>query len=199
MTEQPRRIYLIRHALPDFGEEGRRCIGRTDLPLGEVGRAQASAMGRWMATRGLTAVYSSPLQRALQTAQCLGPRVIGVPGLVEMDMGAWEGMGFDEIQRAYPEAYAERGRDIAHVPAPGGESFVQCGARAWGAFRDVIEQSAGNIAIVAHRGVNRTLLCRIQGRNLSEVLSIPQPFSSVNTLCESEQKLTLCTLGEVVY
>jgi len=198
MTERTRTIYLIRHALPDFGSEGRRCIGRTDLPLSEMGRVQASAVGRWLQTKGLTAVYSSPMRRAMQTALFLGPMAIRVPGLEEMNMGEWEGKNFDEIKRSYPEAYAERGRDIAHSAPPGGESFVQCGLRAWAAFRGVLEQSTGNIAIVAHCSVNRSLLCQIQGRDLSEVLTIEQPISSVNTLLENDRKLTVLSIGEVV-
>ena len=62
-----KRIYLIRHGLPEFPDGRRQCIGSTDLPLSGEGMLQASEMARALPT--VSAGFSSPLTRAMETAR----------------------------------------------------------------------------------------------------------------------------------
>ena len=80
-----KHIYLIRHALPDFPGGKGMCIGTTDIPLGQTGFQQAARMAANLPA--VTAVFSSPLIRAVQTAQAIGKSVTVVDDLREMHAG----------------------------------------------------------------------------------------------------------------
>ena len=133
---------FIRHAMADFPLDARRCLGRTDLPLGTLGRMQACLLGE---TVHFGTVYSSPLKRAMETAAFLGDRVIPVPGLEEADCGEWDGLSFDEIQRRWPELYRRRGEDPS-LPMPGWEDPEASLAR----FRAALETVPEGSPVVAH-------------------------------------------------
>ena len=70
-----RKVYLIRHAQPEFDVP--RCIGITDLPLSEEGKEQASRMAGWIKTLGIQRIYSSPLARCTETAKIIA-RELGI-------------------------------------------------------------------------------------------------------------------------
>lgn len=153
-----RKLYLIRHGRPDFPQGARVCLGRTDTPLGPLGRMQACLLGEELRGAGLSAVFSSPLSRAVQTARFLTPHPIPLAGLEELSAGAWDGLDFSDIQLRWPEHYAARGKDPG-LPPPGGEDAAEGQRRFLGAVRQALRRSAGDIAIVAHNSVNQTLLC----------------------------------------
>lgn len=114
-----RKIYLIRHGKPDFPAGSSMCLGRTELPLGAVGRMQAALLGAELSGE-VEAVYSSPLSRAVQTAQALRRPITVIDGLAEQDAGEWDGLTFDEIRVRYPELYARRAVE-RYLPMPGAE------------------------------------------------------------------------------
>lgn len=157
-----KRVYLIRHALPDFPGGERMCLGRTDIPLGEEGLAQAKAMAQTLPP--VSRVYSSPLRRAVQTAQAIGEPVI-LEGLLELSAGAWDGLTFREIKLRYPELYAARGRDKT-LALPGGEPAREALPR----FRETLEQVArdapADAAVVAHGGIIALFLRTLDGVGL---------------------------------
>ena len=93
-----KRVYLIRHGLPEFPEGRRQCIGSTDLPLSGEGMLQASEMAR--ALSGVSAVFSSPLTRAVETARAIRSDFAILEGLRELDYGQWEGPGQRSILAA---------------------------------------------------------------------------------------------------
>lgn len=136
---------FIRHARPDFPLGERRCIGRTDISLGALGRMQACLLGE---TVHFPVVYSSPLKRAVETAAYIADDVIAVPGLEEAYCGEWDGLSFDEIRSRWPEQYEARGRDQT-LAMPGGEPVDAAGLRFAAALKDVPEGSA----VVAHNMV----------------------------------------------
>ena len=155
-----KHVYLIRHALPAFPGGSRMCIGITDIPIGQQGLAQARAMADILPD--VTAVYSSPLRRAIQTAQAIGQPVQILSGLREMYAGEWDGLTFDQIRQRYPELYAARGLDRT-LPLPGGEDEEAALVR----FRMDMEKAAseapGDLAIVAHGGIIAKFLQALSG------------------------------------
>lgn len=104
-----KRIFLIRHGLPEFPEGQRQCVGSTDIPLSTAGAAQAAEMARTLPQ--VSAVFSSPLTRAVETARAICSEYTVLDGLRELDYGQWEGLSFPEIRQNYPELYAARGGD----------------------------------------------------------------------------------------
>lgn len=156
-----KQIYLIRHGLPEFPEGRRQCIGSTDLPLSEEGMLQASEMAR--ALPGVSAVFSSPLTRAVETARAIRSDFAILEGLRELDYGQWEGLTFPEIRRDYPELYAARASDLSLQP-PGAESREAGLARFSAAMAEAARRSPGDLAVVAHGGIIALFLERVTGR-----------------------------------
>lgn len=156
-----KRIYLIRHGLPEFPDGRRQCIGSTDLPLSGEGMLQASEMARALPT--VSAVFSSPLTRAMETARVIRPDFTILDGLRELDYGQWEGLTFPEIRRDYPELYAARARDLSLQP-PGAESREAGLARFSAAMEEAARRSSGDLAVVAHGGIIALFLEHITGR-----------------------------------
>jgi len=155
-----KKVYLIRHGLPDFPGGKGMCIGTTDIPMGEKGLKQAAAMAKILPP--VTAVFSSPLTRAVQTAQAIGLPVVILDDLREMYAGEWDGLTFDEIRQRYPELYAARFHDLT-IPLPGAEDHEKGLARFKGAMEEAAKQSPGDFAVVAHGGIIAQFLQDISG------------------------------------
>ena len=155
-----KKVYLIRHGLPDFPGGKGMCIGTTDIPMGEKGFQQAAEMAKKLPP--VTAVFSSPLTRAVQTAQAIGLPVAILDDLREMYAGEWDGLTFDEIRQRYPELYAARFHDLT-IPLPGAEDHANGLARFKGAMEEAAKQSPGDFAVVAHGGIIAQFLQDISG------------------------------------
>lgn len=149
MTE----LYLVRHGETDWNA-ARRIQGRTDIPLNDTGRDQARQAGELLARRRWDAIYASPLSRAVETAQIIGAQVgiaeVGTrDALMERDYGAAEGLGFDELDRLYPEG----------VHAEGQETREEVGTRVGGALVELADRHPGqSLIVVSHGGAIRAVL-----------------------------------------
>ncbi|MDO4732855.1 MAG: histidine phosphatase family protein [Bacillota bacterium] len=153
-------VYLIRHGLPDFPGGKGMCLGTTDLPMGEKGIAQAAEMAEKIPP--LTAVFSSPLTRAVQTAQAIGLPVTILSGLREFYAGEWDGLSFSEIRQRYPDLYAARLHDL-RIPLPGAEDHAEGLARFSAAMEQAAQTAVGDFAVIAHGGVIAQFLQKISG------------------------------------
>jgi broad specificity phosphatase PhoE len=102
-------ILLARHGETDWNREG-RFQGHADPPLNELGRTQAAALAAELSGVELAALYSSPLRRALETAEIIGAphgvEPVAVETLREIDVGSWQGLTRTEIEARFPEQFA---------------------------------------------------------------------------------------------
>ena len=155
-----KKVYLIRHALPAFPNGSKMCLGITDIPLGRQGMEQAKIMAA--ALPPVTAVYSSPLRRAIQTAQAIGQPVQILSGLREMYAGEWDGLTFAEIRQRYPELYAARGLDKT-IPPPGSEDEEAALIRFRAELECAAMEAPGDFAVVAHGGIIAKYLQSLTG------------------------------------
>ena len=155
-----KHVYLIRHGLPAFPGGQRMCLGATDLPLGPEGLAQAAEMAQRLPP--VTAVFSSPLTRAVQTAQAIGMPITLLPDLRELYAGEWDGLTFEEIRQRYPELYAARGVTPG-LPLPGAEDNESGLDRFCRAMEEAAQTAPGDLAVVAHGGVIALFLQQISG------------------------------------
>jgi len=173
----PTVIYLIRHAETTWNAEG-RLQGTLDAPLSERGQEQVRRLVEALRAVPLAAVYSSPLGRACATAAPIaaahGVPLCTVSGLREMDQGEWEG-------RLRP--IQARVDSPAESSIPGSESIVDVQARAVAAMHLLAEQHPGEtIAVVAHGGVNKTLLLSCLGAPLGHHARIAQGGACINII-----------------
>lgn len=172
-----RRIYLIRHGLPDFPEGERYCLGSADMPLGVLGRLQACQLGRGLRDVPIDRVFSSPLSRARQTAEYIRGEYTVLPGLEEMSAGDWDGLSFREIIRRWPELFEKRGGGD-YVPIPNAETPEHGQRRFLAAVESALSRSAGDVAIVAHTTVNQSLVSYARGESLEANMRLRQDYCS---------------------
>jgi broad specificity phosphatase PhoE len=186
MHARATRVYLFRHGEVVLAET-RRFIGHLDVPLSSLGEAQCVAQSARLRDVPLAALYSSDLLRARRSGELLGAArglvPIPVPALREMAMGRWEGLTAEEIERREPTAFATWMARVGEFPFPEGESVPDLVARAWPAFEALAEAHAGTaIAVVAHGGTNRALLCRALGLPLDRLLAFGQGYAAMTVL-----------------
>ena len=155
-----KNVYLIRHGLPDFPEGKGMCIGTTDIPMGEKGLAQAAEMAKKLPS--VTAVFSSPLTRAVQTAEAIGLPVTVLTNLREMYAGEWDGLTFVDIRERFPELYAARAKDLT-IPLPGAEDPDAALVRFSSAMKEAAAAAPGDLAVVTHGGIIARFLQSVSG------------------------------------
>ncbi|MDH7480916.1 MAG: histidine phosphatase family protein [Armatimonadota bacterium] len=180
------RIYLVRHGEVEFNRAN-AYIGSTDLPLNEIGRQQAHLLADYLANKNISSVYSSNLSRAVETAQVLAKR-LGVPinlipELRELNYGEWEGVPESEVESRFSNLYHMYLENPLKVRIPGGEKVQDLIDRAWPAFLQVAEKCIhSNALIVAHKCINRVLICLILGIDPNNYRLIGQGNAAVNVI-----------------
>jgi broad specificity phosphatase PhoE/ribonuclease HI len=158
----PTRMMLLRHGQTELSVE-RRYSGRGNPALTELGRRQADAAASYLAgVEGISAVITSPLQRAYDTAaaaaKALGLDVTVDDDLIETDFGGWEGLTFSEASELDPELHGRWLRDTGVAP-PGGESFDTVHARVRRARTRIITEHGGStVLVVSHVTPIKTML-----------------------------------------
>jgi broad specificity phosphatase PhoE len=161
------RVLLVRHGKSQ-GNAERRFGGHTATPLSELGHRQAEATARALASENISAIYSSDLLRAVQTAEPLaretGLRVEQTDAFRERSVGLMEGLTFEEAATAHPEEYAALlRRDFERVLA-GGESYRQLLDRASARLDLAVEQNrGGTVAVFSHTGTICILILHLMG------------------------------------
>lgn len=156
------RLLLIRHGRTPWNAEG-RYQGRTDVPLDEVGRAEAEALARGLADERPAALVVSPLRRAVDTAAPLAaiwglePQV--EPALVEMDFGAWEGLTHAEAAARDGALLAAWWADPEALAPPDGETAGQVASRVMALHERIAGRYAdATVALVSHVAPIKCLL-----------------------------------------
>lgn len=145
-------LYLVRHAEPAITGV---MLGSLDPPLSARGREQAAAL---LTSVKLEIVYSSPLRRAVETAEIMarGAPIRILDGLREISHGDWNGLTWAQIEARDPQIARRKLEDWRGVTAPNGEPYEDFNARVMAAF-ELIRGGPRPAAIVAHAGVNRRI------------------------------------------
>ncbi len=158
-------LLLARHGQTIWHAEN-RYAGISDVALTDTGRAQADALGRWAAAHPVDAIWTSPLSRAIATAdpacRALGLAPHREPALRECDFGVLEGRTLAEFAAEDPAAAdAFVGDPVAH-PFPGAEDPLAAAARGADALRRIAAAHPGErVLVVAHNSLLRLVLCTL--------------------------------------
>ncbi len=169
-----RQILLARHGETDWN--ARRWVqGSTDTSLNESGVRQAERLSEKLLARGgrIERVFTSEMRRARETAEIVAGRLniplIARAGLQELNLGDWEGRTWRQIERGWPERFAEWSRDKRSVRPPHGETYQELLERFVGAVRRIVSggaesHAAGNHAARLRRAQRRSHPC-FRGQN----------------------------------
>jgi broad specificity phosphatase PhoE len=169
------KLWLARHGQTDWNLQGRWQGQSPNAPaLNEAGQAQALALLVQARELDFSAIYSSDLLRARQTAELLA-RPLGLtitlePRLREMDLGVWEGMLHEDILTQFPREYAQRARDPMHTQAPCGESPMDVAERVIPVMDEIAARHPGESVLIVSHGISLAILaCHARGIPLDNV------------------------------
>ena len=178
---------MIRHGQID-GYQDFPVYGHTDVDLTEVGIMQIKQISERLRLVDLKAIYSSDLKRS-KTSASLIARYHDVPlfslrELREMYFGDWEGMTLNDIRNRFPEELKKRQADLVDYRIPGGaESIGLFSNRITDCFEHILSENSGSdIAIVAHGGVNRIILCKALGLDIANIFNMHQDYGCLNII-----------------
>ena len=152
----------------------------------------------------IDAVYSSPLKRALVTAETIARHqeleVHVMPALREMEVGDLEGLSLIELGRNFSQYLVEWRDGEGSSKLPGGESLIDLANRVWPAIQSIVNgDKQGNVAIVSHYFVTVTIVCRALGLPLSHIQRLRVQPSSKTVLDFSGNHPVLISLGDTCH
>ncbi|MBN2256280.1 MAG: histidine phosphatase family protein [Anaerolineaceae bacterium] len=194
-------ILLVRHGQTDWNKK-ERFRGRADIPLNDNGMQQAEATGCHIAAGWQpVAIYSSPLSRAVSTAEAIAhPTGINVEicqGLIDIDYGEWQGLAPDEVRERWPENldlwYAQP--QLAEIP--GGETLQYLRSRAMKTVNELARRHDGHtIVLVGHTVINRIILLGVLGLDDGRFWHLRQEPCAINVFEYVNGEYTLVTLND---
>jgi len=166
--EEMTEVILARHGETEWNV-AEIFRGRIDIELNETGMKQAELLAEYLSDLKIDAIYSSPLKRALNTAEIIASYhkidVKIASGLIDFDYGKWQGLPHQEVKDKYKELHAEWINSPDKVKMPAGENLSDVRKRAIGVVAAVL---------VSHRVVNKVLICALLGLDNSHFWNIRQ-------------------------
>lgn len=180
------RLYLIRHGQVVNHHEF-RYNGHFDVDITDIGVLQMENIASFLAAKQIAAVYSSDLQRAAKGAEIIGGvlslKSVRLSAFRELHLGRWEGLTREEGAAKFPEESDFRFRDLAHTRVKGGENLYDLQNRVMPALKDILNKHTGEyIALIAHGGVNRVILCDALGLAPENFFRIEQDYGCLNVI-----------------
>ena len=180
-----RALYLVRHG-QSVSNAVRRFQGMQDVPLSELGRLQAAAVGAALRGRAFAHAYASPLDRARRTAEIMvagrGVPLTLVEDLRELSLGDWEGCTVEEIRAQPGDPYTRWVRNPLQYLPPGSEPLGAVQRRVLRAVDGIAatHPDGEDVLVVAHGGVISAYLAHWLGLPLSSIWRLTLSNGSVS-------------------
>ena len=153
------RFIFVRHGETEWNIQG-RYQGQSDIPLSEKGRAQAAALGKRFEGIPVDVVYSSPLQRAYDTARAIaepkGLPIRLVEGIKELDFGRWDGLTLEMLREQFGDSFMKYRTEPFHYPMEGEGTLNRAKLRVGAALEEIKEEyrhTDKTVVVVAHGGI----------------------------------------------
>jgi probable phosphoglycerate mutase len=179
-------LVIVRHSDTEWSANGRH-TSYTDLPLTQEGVERAATLAPRLENRVFTAVWSSPRERALQTAQLAGFEPLVRDDLREWEYGEYEGLTTEQIREERP------GWDIWRDGCPGGEDAAAAGARADEVLAAL--PADGDALVFSHGHFSRVLTARWLGLGAAEGALFVLPPAGIGVLGHEHERRVLCSWG----
>jgi broad specificity phosphatase PhoE len=193
------RVLLIRHGQTDWNVAG-RWQGFEQTSLNEEGLQQAHTLANYLRDHSINAIFSSDLPRAFQTASILAA-AFGLtpqpdPRLRELNLGAFQGLTYEQIQVTYPHVIDAWRADWMGYPVPNGESRLQMQNRAYQAWESIVRQPWGpEVAVVSHGGTIKLLLMKLFEQDSATIRHVELPNTSISTVERAGEIWRVASLG----
>jgi len=199
MTE----IILVRHGETEWNAS-ETFRGRADVDLNATGLRQAELLGKYLSTEKIDLIYSSPLKRAVKTAEAIARYqkigVNAVENLIDFDYGEWQGLTLEEVKERYEELYRDWLDTPEQVGMPGGESLESVRSRAMPFVEDAVMRfGEGKIALVSHRVVLKVLICALLGLDNSHFWNIKMDNAAVTRFIYDGDRVILTEHNNTSY
>jgi len=193
------QLILVRHGETDFNRAD-VFRGRVDLPLNERGRMQARAAADYLAADSLEAFYSSPMQRAMETAAAIalpyGSEASALEYFIDVDYGQWSGKSIDEIRATWPQEFSIWADDPDETTFPDGEAVRAVRARLEEGLEWLASEIDGRGLLVGHKLINRIILCIVLGLPTTGIWRLEQSNGAINIIDRGEQGWVLRRLND---
>ena len=195
-----RDIYLVRHGLPDFGNDSNTAYylgGGTDVPLLASQIPEAARLREYFADKNIENYYSSPLMRAYQTLEAFLPEGNSyqiIEEAREISYGEWEGKLKSEYFPLYQKSFLKENAPEEAFPK-GGESQDQAARR----FLKAVEKTQGNCVLVAHGAVINLLVCLLEKTPYHHFLDGKNPYLGITKLVADDRGNYEVIFREYVY
>jgi broad specificity phosphatase PhoE len=190
MTE----LILARHGETSWNAE-KVFRGRADVGLNELGIRQAELLAKYLSNWELEAIYSSPLKRALDTANTVARYQTATlriaEGLTDIDFGKWQSLPEPEVRRLYPDLFDEWHNNPHKVRMPGGEGLEDVRMRAIEVVNSIISRHQGHVLLVSHRVVLKVLVCHLLGLDNSHFWNIRQDVCGITIFNYADARFVL--------
>jgi broad specificity phosphatase PhoE len=181
------KVILVRHGETDWNKVKRIQGSASDTPLSETGKRQAEEVALKLRGEKIQAIYSSPLQRALHTAQAIARYhhhldIQPNPHLKEINVGDLEGVLAAELHSRFDEHLCQQDQNDQLVKLHGGESLCDVQERAWDTLKGFFDtHSEGTIVVVTHYFVIMSIICKVLNLPLAEIVHLKLDTGSIST------------------
>jgi len=194
----------VRHGETSWNQERRIQGGSSDVELSEVGKEQAARVGLALKNTEIDAIYSSPLKRALETAQAIADhhnlKVQVEPDLREMEVGDLEGVSIAELGTTFSQFLLNWRQGMGTEKLPGGESMAELAYRVWAIIQSIkSKHDDGNIVVVSHFFTCVATICRALGWPITTVERIRVQTGSISTIEFADGRPCLVALGDTCH
>lgn len=192
------KFILVRHGQTEWNRV-ERFRGRIDVPLNETGRAQAEAAADRLEKIKIAAVFSSPLSRAVATAEAIAGRVglsvQTMDGLLDVDFGQWQGLSPQEVSERFPAEFDLFRTAPVGLRFSGGESLEDVRLRVMAGVNDLVKKFEDcTVVLVSHNVVCRVLILAILGLDDSHYWQIGQENAAINAFVYDQRRGLTVTL-----
>ena len=180
------RIMLVRHGETQWNLEN-RIVGHTEIGLNPTGQRQVALLARALGEEKVDAIYSSPLRRAVETANAIakehGLDVVTDDALKEVDAGELDGIAIEEVVRRYGDFWEAWGKGADTLRMPGGETMGELQHRAWSVTNRVVgDHPDSTVIVVSHTLTILSILTKALGMPLEDFRRLRLGLASINTL-----------------
>ena len=196
------RLILVRHGQTALNEKN-VFRGRLDIPLNETGIQQANAIAERLCTFNINIIYTSPLKRALETAQVIGTKLnINTEidnNLIDFDFGKWQGLTIGEVEKRFPKLYEQWLKGPHMVKIPDGENLDLVRIRVSKVLNKILRDDGSDMVIVSHRVILKVLICAALSLDNSYFWQVKQNVGAISILDYKKGEFSLSLLNDTCH